>query len=66
MSHETYAIIFAAEIAEGFTAETVKAQLENYYKWMWMWMWMWIELQRYFPASKLSLKKVIDRAAAKK
>ena len=59
MSQETYAIIFDGEIVEGFTVETVKAQLEKLPK---------VDINKasaLFFGKQIVLKKVTDRAAAK-
>ena len=59
MSQETYAIIFDDEIVEGFTVETVKAQLEKPPK---------VDINKasaLFSGKQIVLKKVTYRAAAK-
>ena len=60
MSHENYSVIFDGEIVEGSTVETVKAQLEKLTK---------VDMNKasaLFSGKKILLKKVTDRAAAKK
>ena len=59
MSQETYAAIFDGEIVEGFTVETVKAQLEKLLK------VVINKASALFSGKKIVLKKVTDRAAAK-
>ena len=59
MSQETYAVIFDGEIVEGFTVETVKAQLEKLPK---------VDINKasaLFSGKQIVLKKLTDRAAAK-